>query len=217
MTAMISDLPTLRSRREDAAVHLFQRMLQEDHPLHDLVPPTRSGATGRSLRNSGTISLPKARTKRLNNSLISLISQLETNDEPEYQNRCVRGDTNSFGGGRSMCQLSEFGPYPEFAIARDDKSDASNMRPRGTICCRGSFCHGEKVSRSNNGAKTPSAANRPSRPHITRVAQRKNNADAQQDCEGGYVKTISEGNSGLKNIATFGGIEVGNVATAEAR
>ncbi|KAI8511244.1 hypothetical protein Bbelb_103440 [Branchiostoma belcheri] len=24
------------------------------------------------------------------------------------------------------------------------------MRPRGTICCRGSFCHGEKVSRSNN-------------------------------------------------------------------
>ncbi|KAI8505420.1 hypothetical protein Bbelb_166090 [Branchiostoma belcheri] len=29
-------------------------------------------------------------------------------------------------------------------------------------------------------------ANRPSRPHITRVAQRKNNADAQQDCEGGY-------------------------------
>ncbi|KAI8519355.1 hypothetical protein Bbelb_026120 [Branchiostoma belcheri] len=35
-------------------------------------------------------------------------------------------------------------------------------------------------------AKTPSAANRRLRRHITRVAQRKNNADAQQDCEGGY-------------------------------
>ncbi|KAI8479416.1 hypothetical protein Bbelb_428610 [Branchiostoma belcheri] len=66
----VLDLPTLKSRREDAAVHLFQRMLQEDHPLHDLVPPTRSGATGRSLRNSGTISLPKARTKTLSNSFL---------------------------------------------------------------------------------------------------------------------------------------------------
>ncbi|KAI8491998.1 hypothetical protein Bbelb_303710 [Branchiostoma belcheri] len=35
--------------------------------------------------------------------------------------------------------------------------------------------------------KSPSAANRPSRPHITRVAQRKNYAHAQQDCEGGYI------------------------------
>ncbi|KAI8520411.1 hypothetical protein Bbelb_001650, partial [Branchiostoma belcheri] len=52
----VPDLPTLKSRREDAAVHLFQRMLQEDHPLHDLVPPSRSGATGRTLRNSSTIS-----------------------------------------------------------------------------------------------------------------------------------------------------------------
>ncbi|KAI8481595.1 hypothetical protein Bbelb_406950 [Branchiostoma belcheri] len=37
----VPDLPTLKSRREDAAVHLFQRMLQENHPLHDLVPPSR--------------------------------------------------------------------------------------------------------------------------------------------------------------------------------
>ncbi|KAI8516982.1 hypothetical protein Bbelb_055630 [Branchiostoma belcheri] len=40
-----------------------------------------------------------------------------------------------------------------------------------------------------SAAKTPSAANRPSRRHITRVAH-KNNAHAQQDCEGGYKKAI---------------------------
>ncbi|KAI8495564.1 Coiled-coil domain-containing protein 13 [Branchiostoma belcheri] len=56
----VPDLPTLKSRREDAAVHLFQRMLQENHPLHDLVPPSRSGATGRTLRNSSTISKAQA-------------------------------------------------------------------------------------------------------------------------------------------------------------
>ncbi|XP_019617516.1 PREDICTED: neuronal cell adhesion molecule-like [Branchiostoma belcheri] len=39
----VPDLPTLKSRREDAAVRLLQRMLQENHPLHDLVPPSRSG------------------------------------------------------------------------------------------------------------------------------------------------------------------------------
>ncbi|KAI8513936.1 hypothetical protein Bbelb_082600 [Branchiostoma belcheri] len=66
----VPDLPTLKSRREDAAVHLFQRMLQEDHPLHDLVPPSRSGATGRTLRNSSTISVPRARTERLRNSFL---------------------------------------------------------------------------------------------------------------------------------------------------
>ncbi|KAI8515652.1 hypothetical protein Bbelb_064650 [Branchiostoma belcheri] len=38
----VPDLPTLKSRREDAAVHLLQRMLQENHPLHDLVPPSRA-------------------------------------------------------------------------------------------------------------------------------------------------------------------------------
>ncbi|KAI8497565.1 hypothetical protein Bbelb_248710 [Branchiostoma belcheri] len=37
----VPDLPTLKLRREDAAVHLLQRMLQENHPLHDLVPPSR--------------------------------------------------------------------------------------------------------------------------------------------------------------------------------
>ncbi|KAI8507657.1 C-type lectin domain 17 member A [Branchiostoma belcheri] len=53
------------------------------------------------------------------------------------------------------------------------------MPPRGTICCRGSFCRGEKDSPSNklereqvgarillSAAKIPSAANRPSRRHI---------------------------------------------------
>ncbi|CAH1241912.1 Hypp6441 [Branchiostoma lanceolatum] len=39
----VPDLPTLKSRREEAAVHLFERMLQEDHPQHDLVPPGPRG------------------------------------------------------------------------------------------------------------------------------------------------------------------------------
>ncbi|XP_035665061.1 uncharacterized protein LOC118408398 [Branchiostoma floridae] len=66
----VPDLPTLKVRREDAAVQLFERMLKEDHPLHDMVPPTRTGATGLTLRNSRTISLPKARTKRLSKSFL---------------------------------------------------------------------------------------------------------------------------------------------------
>ncbi|XP_035668168.1 uncharacterized protein LOC118410520 [Branchiostoma floridae] len=66
----VPDLPTLKVRREEAAVQLFERMLKEDHPLHDMVPPTRTGATGRTLRNSRTISLPKARTKRLSKSFL---------------------------------------------------------------------------------------------------------------------------------------------------
>ncbi|KAI8509299.1 hypothetical protein Bbelb_131470 [Branchiostoma belcheri] len=49
---------------------------------------------------------------------------------------------------------------------------------------------GFALQQSLSVAKTPSAANRPSRPHITRVAHRKNNADAQQDCEGGYLYAV---------------------------
>ncbi|XP_078687686.1 uncharacterized protein LOC144919908 [Branchiostoma floridae x Branchiostoma belcheri] len=45
----VPDLPTLKSRREDAAVHLLQRMLQENHPLHDLVPPSRSAVSDLTL------------------------------------------------------------------------------------------------------------------------------------------------------------------------
>ncbi|KAI8513783.1 hypothetical protein Bbelb_081070 [Branchiostoma belcheri] len=66
----VPELPTLQSRREDAAVKLFRQMLQEDHPLHDLVPVSRANATGRSLRNKNTISIPPARTKRLQNSFL---------------------------------------------------------------------------------------------------------------------------------------------------
>ncbi|CAH1265397.1 Hypp3176 [Branchiostoma lanceolatum] len=76
----VPDLPTLQSRREEAAVNLFQRMLREDHPLHDLVPPTRTGATGRSLRNCSSISVPKARTKRLSNSFLHTAIRLYNNE-----------------------------------------------------------------------------------------------------------------------------------------
>ncbi|KAI8499681.1 hypothetical protein Bbelb_227320 [Branchiostoma belcheri] len=73
-------------------------------------------------------------------------------------------------------KLNEFfNPHHHVVLAH--RKDARH-KPETTL---------EKVSRSNllSVAKTPSTANRPSRPHITRVAQRKNNADTQQDCEGG--------------------------------
>ncbi|KAI8513844.1 hypothetical protein Bbelb_081680 [Branchiostoma belcheri] len=67
----VPELPTLKSRREDAAAKLTQtQMLREDHPLHDLVPLSRSTAIGRSLRNKNTISIPPARTKRLQNPFL---------------------------------------------------------------------------------------------------------------------------------------------------
>ncbi|KAI8482238.1 hypothetical protein Bbelb_400200 [Branchiostoma belcheri] len=66
----VSNLPTLKERRESAAVNLFKAMLNPDHPLHDLVPPERATATGRQLRNSNSFTLPKARTLRLKQSFI---------------------------------------------------------------------------------------------------------------------------------------------------
>ncbi|KAI8512996.1 hypothetical protein Bbelb_096350 [Branchiostoma belcheri] len=66
----VPNLPTLKERRESAAVNLFKAMLNPDHPLHDLVPPERATATGRQLRNSNTFTLPKARTLRLKQSFI---------------------------------------------------------------------------------------------------------------------------------------------------
>ncbi|KAI8485360.1 hypothetical protein Bbelb_369240 [Branchiostoma belcheri] len=53
----VPNLPTLKERRESAAVNLFKAMLNPDHPLHDLVPPVRATATGRQLRNSNTFTL----------------------------------------------------------------------------------------------------------------------------------------------------------------
>ncbi|KAI8513757.1 hypothetical protein Bbelb_080810 [Branchiostoma belcheri] len=63
-------LPTLKERRELAAVKLLKNMLEEDHPLHDLVPPARTRATGRTLRNATAITVPAARTQRLKNSFL---------------------------------------------------------------------------------------------------------------------------------------------------
>ncbi|KAI8488996.1 hypothetical protein Bbelb_332200 [Branchiostoma belcheri] len=63
-------LPSLKERRESAAVSLFRSMLNPEHPLHDLVPPQRATATGRILRNSQAMSAPRARTKRLQQSFL---------------------------------------------------------------------------------------------------------------------------------------------------
>ncbi|KAI8504744.1 hypothetical protein Bbelb_178620 [Branchiostoma belcheri] len=66
----VPDLPSLKERREAAAVTLFKAMLRPDHPLHDLAPVQRHSATGRSLRNSHDFTIPHARTKRLQQSFL---------------------------------------------------------------------------------------------------------------------------------------------------
>ncbi|KAI8516786.1 hypothetical protein Bbelb_053670 [Branchiostoma belcheri] len=68
----VPDLPSLKERREATAVTLFKAMLRPDHPLHDLAPVQRHSATatGRSLRNSHDITIPHARTKRLQQSFL---------------------------------------------------------------------------------------------------------------------------------------------------
>ncbi|CAH1270941.1 ASTN2 [Branchiostoma lanceolatum] len=66
----VPSLPTLKERRESAALKLFKAMLSPEHPLHDLVPLRRSTATGRQLRNRNTCTLPSARTQRLNKSFL---------------------------------------------------------------------------------------------------------------------------------------------------
>ncbi|KAI8493275.1 hypothetical protein Bbelb_292790 [Branchiostoma belcheri] len=53
----VPNLPTLKERRESAAVNLFKAMLNPDHPLHDLVPLERATATGRQLRNSNIVTI----------------------------------------------------------------------------------------------------------------------------------------------------------------
>ena len=65
-------LPSLQSRREEAAVKLVRDMHDQEHPLHDLLPPTRGSRTGRTLRNQHRLAdpEPKAKTNRLKNSTL---------------------------------------------------------------------------------------------------------------------------------------------------
>ncbi|CAH1248818.1 DMBT1 [Branchiostoma lanceolatum] len=66
----VPTLPMLKERREAAAVKLLRNMLEENHPLHDMVPPARALASGRTLRNGTAITVPVARTQRLKNSFL---------------------------------------------------------------------------------------------------------------------------------------------------
>ncbi|KAI8491820.1 hypothetical protein Bbelb_306250 [Branchiostoma belcheri] len=76
----VPNLPSLKERREAAAVKLFKDMLKPDHPLHDLVPPPqRRTATGRNLRNNSAFTLPKARTERLRQSFLHTAVRLYNN------------------------------------------------------------------------------------------------------------------------------------------
>ncbi|KAI8483405.1 hypothetical protein Bbelb_388680 [Branchiostoma belcheri] len=63
-------LPSLKERRELAAITLLKNMMKPEHPLHELVPPQRLTSTGRRLRNHDNISLPLARTERLRKSFL---------------------------------------------------------------------------------------------------------------------------------------------------
>ncbi|KAI8483126.1 hypothetical protein Bbelb_391450 [Branchiostoma belcheri] len=75
----VPTLPSLKERREAATVSLFKAMLNPEHPLHDLVPAQRQSATGRSLRNSHNITVPHARTKRLQQSFLHYTIRLYNN------------------------------------------------------------------------------------------------------------------------------------------
>ncbi|KAI8521044.1 hypothetical protein Bbelb_007980 [Branchiostoma belcheri] len=80
-------VPCTTERRELAAVKLLKNMLEEDHPLHDLVPPARTRATGRTLRNATAITVPAARTQRLKNSFLHQAIRLYNNN-PRLRRIC---------------------------------------------------------------------------------------------------------------------------------
>ncbi|KAI8487558.1 hypothetical protein Bbelb_347920 [Branchiostoma belcheri] len=71
--------PSLKERREAAVVSLVKAMLNPEHPLHDLVPAQRQSATGRALRNGHNITVPYARTKRLQQSFLYFAIRLYNN------------------------------------------------------------------------------------------------------------------------------------------
>lgn len=58
-------LPSLQSRREEAAIKLVKDMTDIHHPLHDLLPQDRASCTGRTLRSGGQLTTFSARTNRL--------------------------------------------------------------------------------------------------------------------------------------------------------
>ena len=63
-------LPSLQTRREEAAVKLVRDMHNQQHPLHDLLPPTRGSCTARTLRNQHKLAEPQSKTNRLRNSTL---------------------------------------------------------------------------------------------------------------------------------------------------
>lgn len=56
-------LPYLQAQTEQATIKLIQEMVQNDHPLHYLLPPTRGEKTGRLLRRQSNMTSIKAKTK----------------------------------------------------------------------------------------------------------------------------------------------------------
>lgn len=64
------ELPSLQSRREQAAVRLVAQMGDSGHPLHELLPQTRAESSQRQLRNKDNLSDFPCRTNRLKQSVL---------------------------------------------------------------------------------------------------------------------------------------------------
>ena len=72
--------------REEAAVKLVRDMHDEQHPLHDLLPPTRGSSTTMTmtLRNENELSepKPKPKTNRVKNSTLYAAVRLYNDTVP---------------------------------------------------------------------------------------------------------------------------------------
>ncbi|KAI8514498.1 hypothetical protein Bbelb_070890 [Branchiostoma belcheri] len=102
-------------------------MLRDDHPLNDLVPPTRSAATGLSLRNAERISLPPARSESVEYQSLgcwrdtrtrAILTLEETdprldNSYPERRNpieKCYQDGGQCFGSADAQNTYKKYGP-----------------------------------------------------------------------------------------------------------
>ena len=68
-------LTNLRTRREQICLQFINK-LKKSPTFHSWVPNTRGEDTGRSLRNSNLLSVPKTRTERYANSIIPYMVKL---------------------------------------------------------------------------------------------------------------------------------------------
>ena len=66
----IAHCPRLDVRRQEICLQTFKKICDPGCRLHHLIPPIRSNAHGRTLRNNNCVSLPNCRTDRLKQSFV---------------------------------------------------------------------------------------------------------------------------------------------------